>query len=340
MDLAGLLLLILRLHSRINKIMGKLRNKVNSKGLIGALARQNLKEQERKRIADKVKRQEELKTQKQKSMSQGKGGGNKKQQIRQLQQIQKGINPFEKDQKVLLVGEGDFSFAKSIVSENFVDPKNLIATSFDTKEELFAKYPDTVKENLEFLAGEGVDVRFEIDATKLPETLKIKKNATKLFKDNKNLDYIMFNFPHTGRGMKDQDRNIRDHQKLMLSFFKNCKSIFKLVNNQSKNDFGGYNYGGKEDSISGKVIISVFEGEPYRSWGIRLIGRSEGLRIERSGVFSWEMFPGYHHKRTNGVRDTTKPAPERDARMFVFEDFNKESNELKKNKKNDSDDED
>ncbi|CAH2353674.1 25S rRNA (uridine(2634)-N(3))-methyltransferase [[Candida] railenensis] len=321
----------------------KFAKKVNSKGLAGALARQNLKEQERKRIANKLDAQKEQKIQKQKSIAQGKGGSTKQKAQQQRQQEQKGIKiPFNVEDKVLLVGEGDFSFARSIVNGNFVQPKNVIATSFDSKEELLSKYPETAENNLKFLAQEGVDVRFEIDATKLPETLKIKLKSSALFKDNQNLDYVVFNFPHTGRGMKDQDRNIRDHQKLMLQFFQSCKRVFKLVNNQTKNDFGGYNYGGRVDSIFGKIIVSLFEGEPYRSWTIKSIARSEGLRLEKSGLLDWKMLPEYHHRRTNGVRDTTKPAPEREARMYVFEDFNREAQleNKRKKKSNDGSDDD
>lgn len=52
----------------------------------------------------------------------------------------------------------------------------------------------------------------------------------KLFDDGRQLQYIMFNFPHTGLGIKDQDRNIKRHQELMVAFFQNCSRVFDLVN--------------------------------------------------------------------------------------------------------------
>jgi len=33
------------------------------------------------------------------------------------------------------------------------------------------------------------------------------------------------------------------------------------------------------------------------------------------------MFPEYHHRRTNSTKDTTKPASERDARIYIFEEW-------------------
>lgn len=308
----------------------KLRQKVNSKGLIGALARQNLKEETRRKLAKKADAQKEQKLLKSRSVS----GGKSKKSKAQVHQV-RGLVPFTEDDKVLLVGEGDFLFARSIIAQGMVLPSNLIATSFDSNEEIVRKYPGGVEENIKFLLEAGVDLRYEIDATDLVGSLKLKKNAFKLFRDNKNLDYIVFNFPHTGRGMKDQDRNIRDHQRLVQKYFQSLRTVLRGVNRESKSDFGGYY---AHSDKSGKIILLLFEGEPYRSWNIKLLGRGENLRLERSGLFDWTLFPEYHHKRTNGVRDTTKPAPEREARMYIFEETGQKKEEQKK-RNDDSDDE-
>ena len=54
------------------------------------------------------------------------------------------------------------------------------------------------------------------------------------------------------------------------------------------------------------------------------------------------MFPEYHHRRTTSMKDTTKPANERDARMYIFE--NSPNKILKQRKRgngnSDSDDDD
>jgi 25S rRNA (uracil2634-N3)-methyltransferase len=305
--------------------MAKLKNKVNSKGLVGALARQALKEQERRRLAHRAAAREEHSAQKQQSMTQGRGR-------KKAQHHHKGLQPFGADDKVMLVGEGDFLYARALVEQHYVQAGNLVATSLDGEAELAAKYPETAAANVAALRGAGVDVRFGIDATRLCEDLKLKRTARGgrdgqprggqpgLFKDNKKLDYIAFNFPHTGRGMKDQDRNIRDHQRLVVAYMRSCRQVFGAVNCQRGDAFGGYNYGGRDDRVSGRVVLLVFEGEPYRLWGVKALARSEGLRLEQLGALAWSAYPGYHHRRTNGVRDTTKPAPEREARIYVFED--------------------
>lgn len=301
----------------------------NAKGLKGALLRHELKEKTNLQRAKSLAGQKEVQDFKLKSI---KGGGKQKRKP-QLQPQPKGLNPFTSESSVLLIGEGDFSFAKALVEENYVRAENVIATSFDTRDEVVAKYPN-MEEILGFLAEEGVKVLHSVDAANLVTSLRLKagKKQVRLFDNYRRLDYIMFNFPHTGRGMKDVDRNIRDHQKLVLEYFRGCKEVFSIVNNMAKNDFGGYS----DDPAQGRVILSLFEGEPYNSWGVKILGRSTGLRVERSGRFEWLMFPSYHHRRTNSTRDTTKPAEERAARIYVFSELGQQK---AAKEKNDSDEE-
>lgn len=319
----------------------KLKGKVaTAKGLKGALARHEelakIKQQREKALLA----QKENKENKHKSIKSG-GNTRKVKQNQARQSGAKGLVPFSADESVLLVGEGDFTFALSIVKQNLVRPERLLATSFDSKEELIAKYPG-VETTLAALEEEGVAVRHDIDATNLPATLKTiptkKKLHVKLFNTNMKLDCIMFNFPHTGRGMKDMDRNVRDHQKLVAAYFKSCKEMFRIINNTTNNDFGGYssekNFIGSTDA---KIVVSIFEGEPYNSWKIKMLARSEGYKVDRSGKFDWLMFPEYHHKRTNGIRDTTKPAHERDARIYIFDRYVKPEDRPKKTEDSDSD---
>ncbi|KAK6465713.1 hypothetical protein DFJ63DRAFT_28469 [Scheffersomyces coipomensis] len=327
------------------KLQGMLGNK---KGLKGALARHSSYEAKKKQLAKSLEIQNDQKLQKEKQIKRGGNNNKQKQQQQQQQQQanQKGLIPFTKDNKVLLVGEGDFSFAVSIIEENLILPQNLLATSFDSLEELNQKYPN-IEENLAVLKENGVKVLHSIDATDLVGSLKLipnskqKKSGTnhhnQLFTERGNLNYIMFNFPHTGRGMKDMDRNIRDHQKLVLEYIKSSIEVFKLVNSGITNDFGGYGESSDSNNQEGKIVLSLFEGEPYNSWNIKILARSHDYKVERSGKFDWTMFPQYHHRRTNSTRDTTKPAPERDARIYVFEKFKPKTKSKKGEDEDDSD---
>ncbi|EGV60105.1 class I SAM-dependent methyltransferase [Yamadazyma tenuis] len=297
----------------VRKLKGKVLAK---KGLKGALVRHHLAEVENKKRQETLNGTAEQQKLKQNSIKQGKSKNKHKQQAHQKQ---KGLIPFNPEEKVLLIGEGDFSFAVSIIKQNHIKPQNLIATSLDSLEQLKAKYSD-VDGNLEFLSSEGVRVVHEVDGTNLMASFKLdtkKGRANSIFKHSR-LHHIMFNFPHTGRGMKDVDRNIKDHQELMLKYFQSCKQLFQFINDESNSSFGGYNF----DSVTGRIVLTLFEGEPYNSWGVKVLAKSENYKVEKSGRFDWGCFPEYHHKRTSsGVRDTTKPAAERDARIYVFEPF-------------------
>ena len=77
--------------------------------------------------------------------------------------------------------------------------------------------------------------------------------------------------------------------------------------------------------------------------GYKILGKSQGWKVERSGKFDWSMFPEYHHRRTTSMKDTTKPTNERDARMYIFEKFTKQDTAKQRKRGNgngDSDDDD
>lgn len=277
-----------------------------SKGLKASLRRFEETEKLKKKREHQLASQKNFAAQKKKSIN---GGG-------KAQSNQKGFVPFDTENTVLLVGEGDFSFAVSVVKNNHILPSNLVATSYDRRDVATEKYT-TATNNLEYLESRGVKVLFEIDATKLPQTLGLssKKNKLTLFAANQKLNVILFNFPHTGKGIKDMDRNVRDHQKLVLQYFQSCNQLFPMVNERSLDAaFSGYSKANDE-----RIVLSTFEGEPYLSWGIKAIARSEEWKVQRSGRFDWDLFPEYHHRRTNSMKDTTKEASVRDARIYVFE---------------------
>ena len=264
--------------------------------------------------------------------------------------------PFDKNETLLLVGEGDFSFAKSILIQGYIQPENLIVTSFDASvNELKLKYPHSFEDNYQYLVNLGVKIFFQIDATNLIKTFKLSKHTPwkKIMGKQwhfKYLQNIMFNFPHTGRGIKDQDRNIAEHQELIFGYFDSAKQLFKLVNshiNHSKsNPIQGYQIDDKEtnthrsDSITedgiGKIILSTFNGEPYDSWQIKLLAKKNGLVVDRSCKFYWSNYPEYHHKRTNSEQSTTKPAEEREARTYIFKQFIRKNTKSKEDSDLDS----
>ncbi|KAI5303493.1 GDP-mannose transporter into the lumen of the Golgi [Ascosphaera pollenicola] len=63
------------------------------------------------------------------------------QKQQQQQQNKQPIIPFHKSDRILLVGEGDFSFAKSLVEHHGC--QRVLATCFDKEDVLYEKYPQT-----------------------------------------------------------------------------------------------------------------------------------------------------------------------------------------------------
>lgn len=320
----------------------KLKGKSTSKGLKGALLRHQSNEKQQ----IKLKKRQQYELQKGKSTKQALR--NKEAQKRLVPKL----IPFSKDSTLMLVGEGDFSYARSIIEQDYIRPENLIVTSYDSSEtELSLKYPHSFLENHKFLESNGVKVIYKVDATNLIKSLKITKKTPwhKIVGHSwlgKPLQNILFNFPHTGRGIKDQGRNINEHQELVFGYFKSSQHLFEMINNskenlQSNRCLGGYSLT-NEPKIDtqgyGKVAISVFSGEPYDSWHIKILAKENGWKLERSGKFEWSSYPSYNHKRTNSEISTTKPAEERDARVYIFERYNKakHSRETKKNTDSDS----
>ena len=101
--------------------------------------------------------------------------------------------PFRATDKILLIGEGNFSFTRALVcsppaSLEFLPPSNVTATAYDTEEECCAKYLDAA-EIISSLREKGVEVVFSVDATKLEKCAPLR---------GRKFDRIVWNFPHAG----------------------------------------------------------------------------------------------------------------------------------------------
>lgn len=252
--------------------------------------------------------------------------------------------PFSTQDNVLLVGEGDFSFALSLAKHH--KPASLTATCYDGEDELVQKYP-TVKDTIRHLVqpatgvpdnkasatndeepawdgfssadsaeeatsderGEGsnltqCNVLYGVDATKLSTSHRKKLRSYGPFSK------IVFNFPHVGGLSTDVNRQVRSNQQLLVGFFNAAKPL--LVSN-------------------GHILVTIFEGEPYTLWNVRDLGRHCGLQVVESFQFPWHAYPGYQHARTlgeiiagkdrvdEGRRKGAWRGEERDARCYMFQ---------------------
>jgi len=129
--------------------------------------------------------------------------------------------PFDRDDTILLIGEANFSFALSLLSAPHSHPPHLIlATSYDSEETCFTKYPDA-ESHVAAIRAAGARVEFDVDARYLDRYPSITGSQRK-GTNGERWSKIVFNFPHVGAGIKDQDRNILTNQELMMGFFRSA----------------------------------------------------------------------------------------------------------------------
>ncbi|GAA5824396.1 hypothetical protein JCM11251_000405 [Rhodosporidiobolus azoricus] len=168
-----------------------------------------------------------------------------------------GVHPFNKGERVLLIGEGNFSFSHSLLlplsassaastssapPAQLVTPSLLLCTAFDTRAIASQKYPD-LDTHVSALQAAGATVLFGVDATKLEENKEVREFAglgkVRARKGRKGrempgaeegaggYDKIVFNFPHVGQGITDQSRNIRTNQTLLLDFYRSASLLLR-----------------------------------------------------------------------------------------------------------------
>lgn len=200
----------------------------------------------------------------------------------------KPVIPFDPEERILLVGEGDFSFANSIVEHHGCC--DVSATCYDSKAELLEKYKPQAEEHTTFLEDEAQTILYGVDATKLESNKTLSKSR---------FDRIIFNFPHVGGKTKDVNRQVRFNQELLVKFFASAKELLQS---------------------EGTIIVTLFEGEPYTLWCINNLARHAGLEAVRSFKFLSEAYPGYSHARTLGNIEGGGgwKGEEREARTYVF----------------------
>ncbi|BFZ61175.1 hypothetical protein YB2330_002234 [Saitoella coloradoensis] len=235
------------------------------------------------------------------------------------QKPRKQFIPFKKEDTILVVGDGNLSFSASVAEHHLEFATQLTATTHDSLTILTQKYPDAPT-HIQTLKDLGAIVLHEVDATKLDKNKTLKGLGKKY-------DCVVFNFPHVGAGIKDQDRNIAVNQKLLLGFFESAQPILSPI---------------------GTVVVSLADSSPYTLWRIRDLAKEQGLRVRQSGDFVGEAFPEYSHRRTigwqDGVSEKGWKGEERRARIWVFEKDEGERHDAAKKKKKkgvpaDSDDE-
>ncbi|XP_052044328.1 ferredoxin-fold anticodon-binding domain-containing protein 1 [Apodemus sylvaticus] len=190
--------------------------------------------------------------------------------------------------RLLLVGEGNFSFAASLIDS--LDPSvRVTATGFQHRADLEGD-PVAVK-NLQRLRERGIEVRFGVDCTQLAHALQ---------GEDRDFDRIYFNFPHCGR-----KAGVAKNRELLAKFFQSCADVL---------------------TKEGEVHVALCRGqggtpadkpqrEWHNSWQVVAMAALGGFILSDVSPFSCEAVPGY---TCTGYRSQDRPFHIEGALTYVF----------------------
>ena len=215
---------------------------------------------------------------------------------------------YHSGQRVLLVGEGNLSFALALTTLFDGEGANVLATSLDRPSVARAAYPD-LRDIEQSLEASGAAVRFGVDvedgdalrraakawwaAGNDPEARAAKARGGSgggggaepgapsgagpggFFKG---FDRVVWNFPDAGVGVVGR-LAVQANQDLLDAFFRQVKSLL------SKN---------------GEVHVAMRACEHRARWNVAGVAARAGYAHRASVAFAPADFPGYEHFRTLG----------------------------------------
>ncbi|KAK6123845.1 hypothetical protein DH2020_042412 [Rehmannia glutinosa] len=180
------------------------------------------------------------------------------------------IKHYSSCHRILLVGEGDFSFS-TCLAKAFGWASNMIATSFNSEDFLVKNYQNALP-NIVELGIRKCKVMHEIDATKM---------ANHEFLGGIKFDRIIFNFPFAGFFKNlSSDAMLRRHRRLVSLFLKNAKEMI---------------------TENGEIHITHKTNGFHFEWNLESMAYSQRLRLIEAVDFNLLDYPGYNTKRGFGV---------------------------------------
>ncbi|KAJ4953516.1 hypothetical protein NE237_030348 [Protea cynaroides] len=178
---------------------------------------------------------------------------------------EKRIQHYYSSHKILLVGEGDFSFSACLANV-FGSADNMVSTSLNSEGFLKKNYGNAMS-NINGLKNRGCVVLHGVDARIMSRHVFLK---------GMKFDRIIFNFPHAGFFNKEsKESQISRHQNLLTLFFKNAKKML---------------------SEKGEIHISHKTSRSHKEWNIVSLASLNGLHLMKAKKFNLNHYPGYNTK--------------------------------------------
>eukprot|EP01147_Barroeca_monosierra_P009117 gene9117-1418_t len=163
--------------------------------------------------------------------------------------------------RILIVGDGDFSFSHGLVRHLGGDGSNIVATSHDSRKKVIDKYnmSDT---HLSDLTASGCRIVHGIDAGDLHNHFPKQANY---------FHRVIFNFPHTGL------QRVHLNKDLIRRFLISAPYVLHP---------------------NGQIHITIKMSPPYSGWDLPGSGKNAGLIHPGTLDFDSKLFPGYSHQTT------------------------------------------
>jgi len=158
-------------------------------------------------------------------------------------------------------------------------------------------------------------ILFNVDVCALHKTKALKR----FLLPGEGFRYIIFNFPHVGHGIKDEERNILANQQLLQAIFTEC---IPYCRQKAPPDhiLHGRN---DDDRQPGELHVTLKEYHPYTLWEPKKLAQRAGWRTKVSYRFDPTVFEGYAHRRTLGFKPGQSAEANEEvakgARTFCFE---------------------